>query len=251
MHYRWSYRPDALLLSHRIASELLPDVPVPGWLKRWAVRRRQFGGYVRGDGVSTRTRAHVEDIYLRTLASLEAMLATRPFLLGEVPTLADYGFFASMFRHFGLDPTAGAIMRNRAPGVYAWVARVWDARASRVHGPLRAGVPTDWAPVLDDIGAAYLPYLCANAEAWMANRRRFDVVIQGTPYAHVPTSRYRVWCLERLRHHHDALPDAVRPTARALLESHGCWEPLWRVVDCRSGHDPEGRAPFGPGLKVF
>ena len=251
MHYRWSYRLDALLLSHRIAAELLPDVPAPQWLKRWAIRRRQFGGYVRGDGVTARTRAHVEEIYLRTLASLEAIVATRPFLLGGSPTLADFGFFASMFRHFGLDPTASAIMRDRAPAVYAWVAGVWNARATRPGGALLAGVPADWGPLLDDVGAAYLPYLCANAEAWKAKRRRFDVVIQGATYVQVPTSRYRVWCLERLRMHCDGLPVDVRATARALLERHACWEPLWRVTDCRSGHDPDARAPFARGLKVF
>ncbi len=251
MHYRWSYRPDARLLSHRIVTELLPDVPAPEWLKRWAIRRRQFGGYVRGDGVTRRTRAHVEDIYLRTLASLEAMVATRPFLLGDVPTLADFGFFASMFRHFGLDPTASALMRTRAPGVYAWVARVWNARASTRRGALLPGVPADWAPVLDDIGAAYLPYLCANADAWQARRRRFDVVVQGTGYGRVPTSRYRVWCLERLRQHYEALPAGAADAARALLDRHGCWEPLWRTVECRSGYDPDRRAPFARGLKVF
>jgi glutathione S-transferase len=251
MHYRWSYRPDALLLSERIVTELLPDVPAPAWLKRWAIRQRQYRGYVRGDGVDARTRPHVEDIYLRTLAALEAIFAGRPFLLGTMPTFADYGFFASMFRHFGLDPTASRLMRGRAPAVYEWVARMWNARARQSRGSLLAGIPADWGPLLDDVGDAYLPYLCANADAFATGRRRFDVIIQGTPYRRVPTSRYRVWCLERLRRHYDALSQPVRDNARALLEHHRCWEPLWRTPDPRSGHDPEGLAPFARGLKVF
>jgi glutathione S-transferase len=251
MHYRWSYAPDARLLSGRIVTELLADVPAPGWAKRWAIRRRQFGGFVRGDGVRSATRAHVEGVYLRTLATLEAVFATRPFLLGDAPTLADFGFFGSMFRHFGIDPTPSAIMRNRAPRVYAWVARTWNARASETRGALAGGIPANWGPLLDDVGSAYLPYLCANAEAWKARRRRFDVAIQDATYRHLPTSRYRVWCLEELRRHHDALPDGARRDARALLDRHGCWEPLWRVDAPRSGHDPEHRAPFATGLTVF
>ena len=251
MHFRWSYRPDALLLSHRIVEELLPDLPVPAVLKRWMIRQRQFRGWVRGDGVTAYTRAHVEGIYLRTLAALDAIFATRPFLLGGAPTLADFGFFASMFRHFGLDPTASRLMRDRAPHVYEWVARLWNARADRTRGALVEGVPDDWGPLLDDVGEAYLPYLCANADALAAGRRRFDVTIQGTHYRRLPTSRYRVWCLERLRRHHDALPVEIRSQARRHLEQHGCWEPLWRVPDPRSGHDPDGRAPFARGLKVF
>jgi glutathione S-transferase len=251
LHYRWSYRADAVLLSRRITDELLSDVPLPAALKRLAIRQRQQRRYVRGDGVTDQTRAHVEGVYLRTLGYLEAIVATRPFLLGDVPTLADIGFFGSMFRHFGLDPTPSAIMRSRAPAVWEWVARVWNARPKPGGGTLLRGVPDDWRPILDDIGSAYLPYLCANAEAWKAKRRRFEVVVQNTRYEELPTSRYRVWCLERLRGHFDALAAAARHEAQGLLERHGCWEPLWRVADPRSGHDPDGRAPFARGLKTF
>lgn len=253
MHYRWSHARDARLLSHAIAVEIMSDVPAPLWLRRAIMRRRQYWGYVRGDGVSRATRAHVESIYLRTLDALEAIVRARPFLLGDAPTLADFGFFASMFRHFGIDPTASALMRVRAPGVYAWVARVWNARAS-VEGQrstLVDGVPADWAPILDAVGVAYLPYLTANAEAWHAGRRRFDVVVEGAQYRHVPTSRYRVWCLEQLRRHYERLPETARAPVRALLERHGCWEPLWRYGGRASGHDPDETAPFGHGLRVF
>lgn len=253
MHYRWSHAPDARLLSHAIAVEIMADVPAPLWLRRAIMRRRQYWGYVRGDGVSPTTRSHVESIYLRTLDALEAIVGARPFLLGDAPTLADFGFFASMFRHFGIDPTASALMRGRAPGVYAWVARVWNARGG-VEGrrpTLVDGVPADWGPILDAVGAAYLPYLTANADAWHAARRRFDVVVEGTPYRNVPTSRYRVWCLEQLRRHYERLPEPARAPVRSLLERHGCWEPLWRYGGRPSGHDPDDRAPFGRGLRVF
>ncbi len=251
LHYRWSYRGDALLLSRKIVDEMFTDIPLPRALKRWAIRRRQQHRYVRGDGVTRRTRSHVEGIYLKTLEHLEAILSRHPFLLGERPTLADFGFFGSMFRHFGLDPTPSAIMRARAPGVWEWVARVWNARASRTHGVLASAVPNEWGAILDEIGSAYLPYLCANAEAWKARRRRFDVAIQGTTYSHLPTSQYRVWCLERLRGHFNALGDEPRSEARVLLEQHGCWEALWRVADPCSEHDPDGRAPFARGINIF
>ena len=49
----------------------------------------------------------------------------------------------------------------------------------------------------------------------------------------------------------DALAEAPRRDAQALLERHGCWAPLWRVTDPQSGHDPDGRAPFARGISVF
>jgi glutathione S-transferase len=247
MHYRWYYRADALLLSRKIADELATDVPLPAALKRLLIRTRQRRLFTRGDGVTRHTRAHVESIYHRTLLQLQAMLAQRPFLLGGVPTLADFGLFGSMFRHFGMDPTASTLMRETAPEVYEWVARTWNARASRSGGELGSGIPSDWGPLLDEIGSAYLPHLCANAEAWKQRRRRFDVEIQGVRYRRLRTARYRVWCLEQLRAHYAALPERAGEEARALLEQHGCWEPLWRVADPESGIDPERRAPFAHG----
>jgi hypothetical protein len=81
--------------------------------------------------------------------------------------------------------------------------------------------------------------------------RRYDVDIQGTRYRRVPTSRYRVWWLEQLRAHYEALAEPQQSAARSLLEKHGGWEPLWRNGPLDSGHDPEGEAPFGAGLEAL
>jgi glutathione S-transferase len=251
LHYRWSYRGDAHLLSRRIVDEMMASVPLPGALKRLLIRQRQRRRYVRGDGVTAATRAHVEGVYLRSLEHLDANLAVRPFLLGERPTLADLGFFASMFRHFGLDPTPAALMLERAPRVFEWIARVWNARGSTTNGPIAEGIPAEWSPILREIGDTYLPHLSANAEAWQRRSKSFDVTVQGVAYRALGVSRYRVWCLERLRRHFEALPDGARDDARRLLEAHGCWAPLWRVESPASGHDPNGEAPFVRGLAMF
>ncbi|MCP4002752.1 MAG: glutathione S-transferase family protein [bacterium] len=250
MHYRWSYKPDSILLRRRIAEELGGGVPLPGWLKRFFIYRRQLGWYVKGDAVTRKTRAHVESVYLKTLAHLQVIFERRPFMLGRIPTLADFGFFASMWRHFALDPTASAIMRRRAPAVSEWTARLWNARASGTQGSLVPGIPEDWSPLLNEIGSAYLPYLCENAEAWKRKQKRFDAEIQGVPYRRIPMSRYRVWCLERLRANFQGLPSSESNRAQAILEAHGCWEPLWRVAETASGIDPENRAPFARSIRV-
>jgi hypothetical protein len=69
-------------------------------------------------------------------------------------------------------------------------------------------------------------------------------------YQRLRTARYRVWCLEQLRAHYAALPAPAQQQARALLERHGCWEPLWRVAEPASGVDLEGRAPFSRGYSM-
>jgi len=245
MHYRWFHAADAALLSRQLVEELVPDLPAPAALKRLLVRLRQRRLFTRGDGVRRGTRAHVEATYLGTLARLQAVLATRPFLLGDAPSLADFGFFGPFFRHFGSDPTPASILRETAPEVYAWVARVWAARGGHTRGALEAGIPEAWAPLLDEVGSTHLVQLAANAEAWGAGRRRFDVRIQGVVYRQLRTARYRVACLEALRRHFEALSEAARREARVFLEQHGCWEPLWRVADLHSGIDAAD--PFARG----
>lgn len=252
LHYRWSYQPDARLMSHRIAAEMLHDLPVPLWLRRELIYRRQVRKYVVGDGITPVTKAHVESIYLRNLGFLETMLSARPYLLGERPTLVDFGFFASMFRHFGLDPTPARLMRDAAPAVYEWLGRMWNARASRVNGPLVASdhVPDDWLPVLKDMASCYLPYLNANARAHLAGDKMLRVTIEGTAY-HLPVHRYRVACLENLQAAWKSLPEPVGARTRALLESTGIWSELWQVPEPRSGFDPQGLAPFYRPGKIW
>jgi hypothetical protein len=115
MHFRWNYRQDRLHLSKKIVDEIMPGVPLPGLVKRMAIRRRQHGTYVRRDGVLRQTWDHVEGIYFGTLERLSNIFRVRSYLRGDVPTLADFGFFASMFRHFGQDPTPSDLMTDRAP----------------------------------------------------------------------------------------------------------------------------------------
>jgi hypothetical protein len=157
-----------------------------------------------------------------------------------------------MLRHFSHDPTPAAIMQERAPAVWEWVARMWNAKASKLgSGALVAGVPSDLEPLLTEIGETHLEYLSANAMAWHRGDARFDVSIQGAEYRRVPSSRYRVWCLEQLRQRFGELRETEAAEARRLLEKNRCWHPLWQPEEVASGHDPDRRAPFVEGLEVL
>ena len=244
LHFRWSFQPDMRLMSHRIAAEMMTDLKLPLALRRQFILLRQIRKYVAGDGVTPATRAHVESIYTRNLAFLQAIFSTRPYLLGARPSFADFGFFASMFRHFSLDPTPARIMRDTAPAVYEWVARLWNARHSTLAtAALQPGVPDDWLPILQDAARCYLPYLNANARAWKAGQRSFSVTLEHVPYR-LQTHRYRVWCLERLQRLYHALPVSAQGAAQDILRQTGLLPLLLEVENPVSGFDPGGTAPF-------
>jgi predicted dehydrogenase len=173
------------------------------------------------------------------------------FLLGARPTIADFGMMAPMFRHFGQDPTPSEIMRTHAPRVFAWVARMWSLDAAAMAGELIARIDAPLRRFLAEIGATHLAQLAQNAAAFTEGRARYDLGVQGATYRKVPTSRYRVWCLENLRSAWADLPGDAAAALREILAAHG-GAVLWDAGDIRpSGYDPEGKAPFNRAINVF
>ncbi len=250
MHYRWSHRRDRELLSRIIAEDVV-SVPLPRFLIRRIVKLRQLRGFVKGDGVRASTRKHVEAGYVAALDNMSEMLAERPYLLGDAPSIADFGFMGPMFRHFGQDPTPSEIMRERAPAVYAWVARMWNVRASLGGPNFVKEISPGASPMLKEICETHLGQLAANAIAYSLGPRRFDMKIQECDYSRMPVSRYRVACLERLREAFVELADADQRMVRALLpypEASILWS---SEIPASSGYDPERLAPFGKAVNVY
>jgi glutathione S-transferase len=251
MHYRWHGDEGAMHLSRHIANEILWDIPLPGAVKRFYFRRRQRGGYTAGDGINAHNRHQVEAIYHQNLAWLSAILTRRPYLLGNSPSLVDVAFMGPMFRHFSQDPEPAEIMRQQAPSVWEWVARTWNCSPQALTGDWLEGVPDDWSPWLDNIGDTYLPYLCDNAEALRAGKKRFTVTAGGVTYTGARVSAYRVWCLAQLRAHYAALPPGSAERVQHRLQRHHCWEPLWRTELPASGVNRALTPPFGTNAKML
>lgn len=242
MHYRWSYPANARLMSGWLA-EHAAELPGPAWLKRRYWYQRQLGTFVRRDGVDESTRTCVESIYLDVLTALESLFARRPFLLGPRPCEADFGFFASMFRHFACDPVPGRIMRTRAPGVHEWVARMWNLSPERIaaSGDFDA-ISDDLRPLLIQVGRDYLPYLEANAAAFAADQKTTRHAIRGVAFEE-PTKPYRVGCRDALQRAFVALPRAASDALRDAFDQLGAGA----AIDALSRPSPRlAIDPIGP-----
>ena len=245
MHYRWSYAPDRFLASTELADEVVRVRGVPHARRRKWVAKRQHKLFVAGDGIDETTRGHAEGSYLHLLEWLEAIFSRRPFMLGERPTIADFGLMGPFWRHFVHDPTPARLMQDRAPAVFEWAARMWNARgADLASEPILDCIPDDWSPLLREIGQTHLEALASNAIAYTEGSQHHDLTVQGVTYRGIPTSAYRPWCLKQLQAGFDALPADAAAEVREMLEGHGCWEPLRRVEDFACDHDPDGTAPF-------
>lgn len=251
MHYRWSYEHDRELLSRILADEITPHLPLPRFVRRNLLKLRQRIGWVVNDGVNDDTRKHVELGYLNALRNMTTMLRDRPYLLGDTPSIADIGLMGPMLRHFGQDPTPAEIMRKEGPAVYEWLARVWNAGATAGEASFVNRVPDVARPMLEEIAQTHLVQLRENTLAHSRRESDFDMTVQGCRYRRIPVSRYRVYCLERLREHFAALDGPEQEEVEALLSYPEC-ELLWQPgVPARSGYDVERQAPFNRGINVY
>lgn len=256
MHYRWSYVSDRRYAAQSLYHELVRGThPIPAFIARRLLIRRQLGNFVKGDGVTPDTWDHVEGAYLNALDLLQTIFETRPFILGQTPTIADFGMMGPMLRHFSQDPTPAEIMRTRAPAVYEWVARMWNTRAR--PGDPQSGnqgiigkIDAPLATLLAEVCKTHLVQLRENALAVTQGRARYDQTIQGCAYKQVPSSRYRVWCLEELRREWNGLSADAQATLKATLPDEA--SVLWDDTPfAPSDYDTERQAPFNKGINVF
>jgi len=248
LYYRWAFAKDAELYSRRFTEDFLSYPMTPAAVLRVTVRDRQRRAYLRGEGITADNRMDVERHYTEELADLQAVLRRRPFLFGDRPSLADFGYFASMFRHFGIDPTPSRIMRNTAPAVYEWVARMWNARAERLGGmawaPVVDGLPDGLEPLLARAGRRYLPVMHANAVAVAGRSSHYSVELEGRAYPRLRAVPFQAWRRAVLQQQLAGLPAAAATSVRAALARTGCLEWLERDGVLESGYADGDRLPF-------
>ncbi|MBB83409.1 MAG: hypothetical protein CL931_06325 [Deltaproteobacteria bacterium] len=251
MHYRWSFVHDRDHASGHLVDEQLPTNPSPRDDLRAVMVERQRGGFVIRDGVHEGTRAHVEATSLAAYDQLEAILCERPFLLGDRRTIADFGFVGPMLRHYAQDPTPAELMRRRAPKLFTWVARMWEASPDPEDAALIGEIDAPLRTLLREVCETHMIQLRDNAKGYAAGASNFESTIQGCHYTELPVSRYRVWCFEELRREWAALGDDAQRTvaahlteeARALLSDP---DPI-----ARSEYDVHRKAPFNRAINVY
>ena len=216
MHYRWSFDDSAELLSSWLAEHMADPEMTLAQKKEFFIER-QRGTFVTGDGVTSATRAAVESSYQHALTALEDIFAKRDFMLGDRPTQADFGFMGPMFRHFFCDPDPGRLMRETAPGVHEWVARMWNMKPQRFSAAAQiSAIPNDLKALLDPVASAYLSYLAANQEAVVAGDKEVRYDALGVSWSE-SAKPYRLWCLDQLRRSYQDLDDGARECVAAVL----------------------------------
>ncbi|HXK25259.1 MAG TPA: glutathione S-transferase family protein [Myxococcota bacterium] len=220
-HYRWRRDEDQIAGAARLAETMAPPGATAEQRKGIAAGiRERMVGRVWFVGSSDQTAAQIEESYQATLAILERHLASRPYLFGCRPAFADFGLWGQLYE-CSIDPTTGRLMRERAPSVLAWVARVQEPKSEGDFEAWSALEPTLFPLLETQVGALFLPWSDANARAIAAGQEEFTVQLAGRAWTQKP-QKYHARSLATLRARYAAVSDDSRPALDALLSRAGC-----------------------------
>lgn len=192
MHYRWNFDDANLGFLKNTFRDVLPN-------GLDAAEREAAFDFASGRmrkatiafGVKPETYQTVEDAYADFLARFEAHLVDRPYLLGGVPTIGDFGMFGALYAHLARDPAPLHLMQTTAPRVHRWTERMnmgetfVDEEYKKADGKLFADieVPETLKAMMKYVAEEYLPEITdhvAFANEWLAEHDDIDVGASGT-----------------------------------------------------------------------
>lgn len=224
---------------------------VPGFLRPHAASMRQWLLSSYGEDCTTKEKKDVVvNQYYELLDVLEGILQKQPYLFGNHPTLVDFGFAGPFFRHFSSDETPRKIMQQRAPGVYEWIARLWNCKNSKLdldnHGfPKTNELPESWDNLLKLL-PDYMQYYRKNTTAYLDGKKQFSWINKGQIF-NVPVVPYRVWCRKKLHEKYFKCNLRSQEIIKNILMKYECWWDFTtekRIeIDPECGAEPPFSAP--------
>jgi glutathione S-transferase len=217
-HYRWRYQPDAWSTAERIAQQMMGAQGTLAVAQaRAAVAERMMGrlGFV---GSNDGTQPLIEASFAKALGLIDAHLASRPYLLGGRPAMADFGLWGQLYEA-ATDPTPGAVMRASAPNVMGWIQRMLSPEAKGDFEALQALAPTLMPLLTLEVGGLFLPWSAANAAAIGRGDKSFTMSLGGAEWTQEP-QKYHARSLAEIRAKFAIAKDA--PGLEEILREGGC-----------------------------
>ncbi|MGE4096083.1 MAG: glutathione S-transferase family protein [Candidatus Binatia bacterium] len=216
-HYRWTYEADQKSTAERIARLTRPGLSEEEYAQAAEQIRTRMVPRLSFVGSSEHTKEHIESSFERLLAILERHLRQRKYLFGGKPAFGDFGL-AAQLHQCSTDPSAGALMRTRAPRVRSWSVQMLDPQDEGKWETWDALAPT-LRPLLREIAQTFLPWTVANAKAVAVGEETCSVMLRGKPYAQ-GTQKYHARSFGVLRERYAQVSN--RPALDAILAEADC-----------------------------
>jgi len=224
MHYRWSYRAEQehfLRAEFGRAAHHGPDREER--LAAGATLMDYFNGFLPNLGISPETAPAFEASFEELLDALDIHFQCHPYLLGGLPSIADFGLMAPLFAHLARDPVPATLMKNIAPNVYRWTERMNLPAIEDGEFPEQAN---EWFPE-DSIPATLEPVIRLMFQDWGVQLQADADFVNAWLKANPDVARGQLASADGQRRVHPALGEisyAWRDvTVKRASAPHGLW----------------------------
>jgi glutathione S-transferase len=158
---RWHFPENAAVGGWELARDIAVRMPVSCEQAHAAVGAHVLSSCPPLGVTPENVQRWVDDVLRPWLRVLGAHLASRPYLFGERPSLADFALFGGNAAHFTNDPLCRRWIEEDGPAVVAHTHRLLEP-ADQTFGPWDdPGAPPDTlVAVLAELGTRYLPWVC-------------------------------------------------------------------------------------------
>ena len=244
MHYRWNFPEENLdFLTFHFECFIPPHLDKKQMAEKQMNRMRNSG---ENFGAVPSTFKLVETLYISLMEKLDQHFSRYPYLLGNKPSIGDFGLIAPLYGHLGRDPKPIRLMQTKAIRLYRWVERMNrpEPDIGEFHRQEEGYLPSDEIPesiveVLKHIAIDFVPETRAAAETindWLQQNRTMDPCtiaerhvgiasfdIEGTTINAI-AQPYRFYLLSRLQNYVDSLKGSDKKSVIELLQSCGLSE---------------------------
>lgn len=162
MHYRWNFKRANLNTVLTEFGETFHPNGRPLTQKIIALAPSLiFGSSLKAKlGAKRGMKKGVEESYEALLHDLNVHFEKYPYLLGDRPSMGDYGFLGPFYGHFYVDPYPAKMLREKAPYVVQWIERMQFLTDARYGEFLPDDqIPDTLMPILKRMAREQFPVL--------------------------------------------------------------------------------------------
>ena len=244
MYLRWNTSLDNRIFAR---SEFGRTLSTPELANGFAVAMRDYLpilGVGLDHGVDMAIKQSLEQLY----DTLNAHFLEYPYILGGLPSLADYGLMGPLYAHHGRDISSSNAMKMRAPALYRWIETmlrppVVDPEVWQVPQEYFAvdDLPDTLMAFLKLIGENFVPEIIATIDLyhqWLDSeehstgeivdfegQKRCHQVLGQIEHVQMGAPIKRIALLDDVSHHLrfqalvNAMSDSEKETLRGVLQS--------------------------------
>lgn len=239
MHTRWNYPENFALFEHEAGKALLPWAP--RFLQKKAAQRpaKMLRGMLPFVGIVPEQYSTMNEWTVQMLDALNQHFEKFPFLLGERPSLGDFGLVGTMYGHLGRDPWPKRELIEPRAHLNAWLERMKNPAAHADQAlacndeipltlnPVFKSIFDEFIPMVAQVGELATQYARQHGLNQRLPRRIGEVTttMAGKPFKRAALP-YMIWMMQRALDCYKHMADSDKHDVRNWLKQHNAEEIL-------------------------